>query len=685
MAMIQNKWLRTLGTALVLAGPLALLSACSAETGEGTTGEELGTEASAAVFPTPPPGVTHFFDGTNDRLFIPFHPGYGLATGDFTLELSVKLMNTTARWDPLFSKSGLALNAVGDQLQLTVGGNLLTSSAIPNLRDTLYHTVAVTRVGTQFTFYFDGVAYGMATSAASAGAASGMNVGSGTRSVAVGVTIPVALTGDVRDVRLWRGARTQAELAASATGNVSGVEPGLIGFWNLFHTSGDNVADRSPVKNNAFFGTVRNADDDANPELLVPWQNRIDMRLAGDAQNAPLDQCSDILIDGTMEYFHVIDITNYHQEVKDWFCSVENFNKIRSTKVNFSLAMPSGQMPITVGAGFEGSSNETRYKAFCSDNSQTLDVATANQWVGNMASSVIVDAWLECMQITDGDNPSTISKSHTASDDGTMVILNAWWNHTSNLQQPPTITGFQVTGATCTGGFTLGAQLGVQPTSMSCRRSGCSAVHAMLHTNDGYVTWEVPACGKIGTAHVSGVTTSVVNEKVRTQCKSWNPPTACQKVPFRYYCVEMGATFFSDTLTKGEFKNPSYTCTGGYCSYSRKEWERNEGTTRISGRAWTATSGRYYKEIPWVTYTLCGDVYEDVTKKALHETLPIDVHRNKSFFVSVPATVTERMLYLTFTDGGSAAVPLDVGTYGNVRVTSAVGNSLTTNFNVTVN
>lgn len=60
--------------------------------------------------------------------------------------------------------------------------------------------------------------------------------------------------GSMRDVQLWRGARSAVQVQADMNGPLEGNEPGLVGYWLLNEGSGTTAHDKSPSKNN---GTIQ--------------------------------------------------------------------------------------------------------------------------------------------------------------------------------------------------------------------------------------------------------------------------------------------------------------------------------------------------------------------------------------------------------------------------------------------
>ena len=75
-----------------------------------------------------------------------------------------------------------------------------------------------------------------------------------------------SLHGQLDEVRLWNVARTQGQIQASMMGELTGSEPGLVGYWPLDEGTGTVVRDRTANGNN---GTLGGAFGAAAPTWLI--------------------------------------------------------------------------------------------------------------------------------------------------------------------------------------------------------------------------------------------------------------------------------------------------------------------------------------------------------------------------------------------------------------------------------
>ena len=65
-----------------------------------------------------------------------------------------------------------------------------------------------------------------------------------------------AFRGLIRELRLWKVARTDEQIEASADAKLRGDEPGLVGYWDFSEGEGDVLHDRSSVRNH---GAIKGA------------------------------------------------------------------------------------------------------------------------------------------------------------------------------------------------------------------------------------------------------------------------------------------------------------------------------------------------------------------------------------------------------------------------------------------
>jgi hypothetical protein len=138
-----------------------------------------GTPTQGSVTPYWPNGYwSNNFSGSGQYLNIPYNSAFDLASGDFTIEFWVNTTSTSAyatgirlgdsgagNW--IFYVNDLNGNGNVGFWSITLSFSLTTSGALVN--NGLWNHVAVTRIGSVFTIYINGVSRGTTTVAGSLG------------------------------------------------------------------------------------------------------------------------------------------------------------------------------------------------------------------------------------------------------------------------------------------------------------------------------------------------------------------------------------------------------------------------------------------------------------------------------------------------------------------------------------
>ncbi|MBM3884024.1 MAG: hypothetical protein FJ387_30690, partial [Verrucomicrobia bacterium] len=206
-----------------------------------------------------PSGSALAFDGVDDVLAVPDSNTLDFGTVDFTVEAwiwvdgaktaasrnyGVVNKNATYQQTPGW---GIDLSTHGSFPNYTARFYITSQSAwcstcagsavlVPNR---WYHLAGV-RAGTQTAFYVNG---SLATVTTHAGA--GLSVDNNEPLLIGWHSWGPAFPGAIDEVRVWRAARSQAELRANLAARLTGGEPSLAGYWNFEEGAGQQALDRT--------------------------------------------------------------------------------------------------------------------------------------------------------------------------------------------------------------------------------------------------------------------------------------------------------------------------------------------------------------------------------------------------------------------------------------------------------
>jgi hypothetical protein len=90
--------------------------------------------------------------------------------------------------------------------------------------------------------------------------------------------------GNIADVRFWNIVRTPAEIAADKDKQLTGSEPGLVGYWKLNEPSGETVFDSSVNHND---GTITELHARPMSASTAAWSVKIPDQSAALIMTAP--------------------------------------------------------------------------------------------------------------------------------------------------------------------------------------------------------------------------------------------------------------------------------------------------------------------------------------------------------------------------------------------------------------
>ena len=122
---------------------------------------------------------------------------------------------------------------------------LVSNPWTPNLGQ-WYH-VAVVKSGYNYTFYLDGVVNGTASTISD----SLVNVPIANAPLTIGWSeLSYTLNGTIDDVRLWNTALAGSDISQTMATDLTGTEPGLVGYWKMDNMDGATVLDSTTYGSN---------------------------------------------------------------------------------------------------------------------------------------------------------------------------------------------------------------------------------------------------------------------------------------------------------------------------------------------------------------------------------------------------------------------------------------------------
>jgi len=204
------------------------------------------------------------FDGTNDYLISQTNVLNNIGTGDFTFEATVNALNAEQGNHPMiFSNQGVSLffhnnwgGSFTRMLCLQLGGvnYLLMNNGTfnANILDGECHHVAVSRRNTKLSFYIDGQFVG-------ARAISGNpSISGGELNIGKYHSNAYFFDGNISEVRIWKGARTDDEISDNMNIPIS-IQSGLEAYFQLNDGAGQ-IADNKVDNFDAQLGSTGSVD-----------------------------------------------------------------------------------------------------------------------------------------------------------------------------------------------------------------------------------------------------------------------------------------------------------------------------------------------------------------------------------------------------------------------------------------
>jgi hypothetical protein len=648
-----------------------LLTGCSG-TGDFSVQESVDDVQQATTVIGPlPPTVPRYFDGVNDRVVVPHRPAYEFGTGDFTLAVTARITNpSTTTVVPLMSMrnstspyDGFYFIAYGNQLLLQIRGVNSLSSTVSSLRDGKPHHLAVRRQGTLLTFFVDGTAVGTA--------ANGQNA-SGPQPLTFGYDSldGRGLRGSMVTAALWASALADADVASAAAG-LGGVSGGTLrGFWDFTRIARDLAFDQTELNNTGSLGQVPLDWDAADPTVMTELplvggtSSTFNARVTGDSA----DQCSDVLgPNGPFDVMLYSSAVSFESAMTQYMCS--KYEEVMSKRGSIGLSVPIKGVPVNLTASAEHT--KTFNDEYCAASSQAMTYEGAHTIATQLASPILVDAWLECMKLK--QISTYVSGSYQSFADGAVNLTAK-----DDLRLPNVsvnVYNFVISGATCTTAFPGTISLS---STVACKRVGNGAVHAVLNTNLGVVTWNVPAL-TTATARVTGNTKEWTPDSPR--CEAYTSSKYnCPAVRFpRNDCESSNGRTYSYTwftASDQRAKNATLTVT------SDPKFTRTTAIGPTGDATGTTVWGSLliYKNSV-VNWQICADI-EKLTAKPFTSASK-DIDAAYPFVVAIPKDAENPVLHINYTNGAQKLV--DLTNPGTTAVVVPVADGVTKYYEVWMN
>ena len=194
------------------------------------------------------------FDGKNDWVSVANSDDIDFDTEDFSVSVWLKTLQSPSPgvWSVIIGKeSGVGTARTGYDMVLQTppyqglvdfeiwsGGAVAAVGSLQPLNDGLWHHVVGVKTSTQLELFVDGISQGKVSH----------NMGSASNSEPLhfgSASHPKQwhYQGLMDEVRIWKAARTQQEIVAEMSHELTGTEDGLVGYWKFEESAGQTAAD----------------------------------------------------------------------------------------------------------------------------------------------------------------------------------------------------------------------------------------------------------------------------------------------------------------------------------------------------------------------------------------------------------------------------------------------------------
>jgi gliding motility-associated-like protein len=207
------------------------------------------------------------FDGVDD--YINFGDIYSDLQLPFTISAWVKLDENNTQFGPIFTNrncdpiyTGFRLMVNNNVISLDYGDGLGgnnpafrhgKNASVDLLAGYWNHVTAVVRDLYDIDLYLNGVNVGGVYSGNSDRKMDSSRPGFASTAYFISNGVIYRFHGTVDEIRLWNRGLSEAEIRSTMCVNLTGSEPGLIGYWNFNETKGNTVFDLTDNGNNGTF------------------------------------------------------------------------------------------------------------------------------------------------------------------------------------------------------------------------------------------------------------------------------------------------------------------------------------------------------------------------------------------------------------------------------------------------
>lgn len=189
----------------------------------------------------------------NQQVQVEPSTAFNFGTSPFTIEAWMKLSVTATDFPTIVSTRTSIMDGMvfmvcarttscasgpGALMFQIAGSNYIGPAGSPDMRDGVWHHVAVTRRGSSLKYYVDGAYLGSVAAAGSVSSSGYLLIGNDAPSGTSG-----DMNGSLLGVRIWNTERSATEINTNMDRNVATDSAGLVAYWRFNGGAGQNIYD----------------------------------------------------------------------------------------------------------------------------------------------------------------------------------------------------------------------------------------------------------------------------------------------------------------------------------------------------------------------------------------------------------------------------------------------------------